>query len=177
MGEVVDAAARPVAQLWAPPVEHRAVAAARAMGLRDLKRPRKLVGLEIVSEVVHLDDNSTFCPRRGWVVMEEHLKGGPCKWMTHPELNYGPGISGSTPYILSGPQVGGQGKVLQHPELNYGPGISGELRVTHDSHQGTQIEAGEKKAPEKKRIPGQGDVVSVEERTLDGWQRRKDRVR
>ena len=61
MGEVVDAAARPVAQLWAPPVEHRAVAAARAMGLRDLKRPRKLVGLEIVSEVVHLDDNSTFC--------------------------------------------------------------------------------------------------------------------
>lgn len=61
MGEVVDAAARPVAQLWAPPVENRAVAAARAMGLRDLKRPRKLVGLEIVSEVVHLEDNSTFC--------------------------------------------------------------------------------------------------------------------
>ncbi|CAK8994707.1 D-3-phosphoglycerate dehydrogenase (PGDH) [Durusdinium trenchii] len=60
MQEVVDSAARPVAQLWAPPPEHRGVAAARAMGLRDLKRPRKLVGLEIVSEVIDLEDNSTF---------------------------------------------------------------------------------------------------------------------
>jgi len=61
MGEVVDAAARPVAQLWAPPADSRGVHAARALGLRDLKRPRKLVGLEIVSEVIHVEDNSTCC--------------------------------------------------------------------------------------------------------------------
>ncbi|CAJ1328356.1 unnamed protein product [Effrenium voratum] len=61
MGEVVDSAARPVAQLWAPAPENRGVSAARAMGLRDLKRPRKLIGLEVVSEVIHVEDNSTVC--------------------------------------------------------------------------------------------------------------------
>lgn len=59
------------------------------------------------------------------------MRGGPAKFVTHPELNYGPGISGSTPFILSGGHGGGQGKVLQHPEMNYGPGVSGELKVTH----------------------------------------------
>eukprot|EP00435_Cladocopium_sp_Y103_P041069 s11_g11.t1 len=165
MGEVVDAAARPVAQLWAPPPENRGVAAARAMGLRDLKRPRKLVGLEIVSEVVHLEDNSTFCV----MLLTEGMCHEPTEFL---------GISGSTPYILAGPQSGGQGKVLQHPEMNYGPGVSGELRVTHDFGTEKSLQDGEQKAaPEKKRIPGRGDVVSVEERTLDGWQRRKDRIR
>lgn len=61
--------------------------------------------------------------------------------------------------------------------MNYGPGVSGELRVTHDSGAEKSLQDAEKKAPEKKRIPGRGDVVSVEERTLDGWQRRKDRIR
>eukprot|EP00931_Biecheleriopsis_adriatica_P026198 TRINITY_DN15958_c0_g1_i3.p1 TRINITY_DN15958_c0_g1~~TRINITY_DN15958_c0_g1_i3.p1 ORF type:complete len:931 (-),score=188.07 TRINITY_DN15958_c0_g1_i3:307-3099(-) len=61
LGEVIDAAARPTAALWMPPTGSRAVSVGRAMGLRDLKQPRMLVGLETACEIIHFEPGSTCC--------------------------------------------------------------------------------------------------------------------
>ncbi|CAE7946648.1 unnamed protein product [Symbiodinium sp. KB8] len=56
LAELADAAARPsTPPLWIPSGD-RSVRVTRSLGFRDLKRPRPLVGLELSSEVVRLDD-------------------------------------------------------------------------------------------------------------------------
>ncbi|CAE7591451.1 unnamed protein product [Symbiodinium necroappetens] len=107
-----------------------------------------------------------------------HFRGGDCTMVTHPELNYGPGISGMTPWRLGGTPGGGKGTVLQHPEMSYGPGVSGALYIDHSGGHGHQaLEGEQKKEPATKRVPGRGDVCTVEQRITDGWQRRQDRAR
>lgn len=59
--EAIEAAGRPSTPLWMPPPEARGVVVSSALGLRDLKRPRRLVGLEIASEVLRIDPGSTLC--------------------------------------------------------------------------------------------------------------------
>eukprot|EP00930_Biecheleria_cincta_P056376 TRINITY_DN42511_c0_g1_i1.p1 TRINITY_DN42511_c0_g1~~TRINITY_DN42511_c0_g1_i1.p1 ORF type:complete len:936 (-),score=162.22 TRINITY_DN42511_c0_g1_i1:359-3166(-) len=59
--EVIDAAARPTTTIWTPPIGSRGVDVARAMGLRHLKQPRKLVGVEFVSELIRLKPGTTSC--------------------------------------------------------------------------------------------------------------------
>lgn len=56
LAELADAAARAsTPPLWIPSGD-RSVRVTRALGFRDLKRPRPLVGLELSSEIVRLDD-------------------------------------------------------------------------------------------------------------------------
>eukprot|EP00435_Cladocopium_sp_Y103_P029242 s1913_g7.t1 len=59
--EAMDAAGRPVTPVWVPPPEARGVEVPSALGLRDLKRPRRLVGLEIASEVLRIEPGSSLC--------------------------------------------------------------------------------------------------------------------
>lgn len=60
LAELADAAARAVAAAPWVPSGDRSVGVTRAMGFRDLKRQRPLVGLELSSEVVHLEDGLHF---------------------------------------------------------------------------------------------------------------------
>eukprot|EP00440_Ansanella_granifera_P033305 gb/GFBE01036135.1/.p1 GENE.gb/GFBE01036135.1/~~gb/GFBE01036135.1/.p1 ORF type:complete len:121 (+),score=17.64 gb/GFBE01036135.1/:1-363(+) len=117
-------------------------------------------------------------------ISHEHFRGGTCKIVTHPELQYGPGISGGVPWQLAG-HAQAKGTTMQHHELQYGPGVSGSLEVDHHfgggggpPAGGSQVATtGEAKEKPKKRVPGRGEVVKVEERILDGWQKRRDRIR
>ncbi|CAE7720481.1 ESS1 [Symbiodinium pilosum] len=59
--EIIDAAARPVTPLWTPPTNARGVEVPSALGLRDLKRPRRLVGLEFSAEVFRIEPGSSCC--------------------------------------------------------------------------------------------------------------------
>eukprot|EP00439_Symbiodinium_sp_Y106_P086652 s2_g34.t3 len=59
--EVMDAAARPATPLWTPPPSSRGVEVASALGLRDLKRPRRLVGLEFSAEIFRIEPGSSCC--------------------------------------------------------------------------------------------------------------------
>jgi len=59
LSEVADAAARPAAPvIWTPPPGSRAASVTRAMGFRDLKRPRQLMGNEATLEVAQLEAGS-----------------------------------------------------------------------------------------------------------------------
>lgn len=62
LAELADAAGRAAAPAAAPwiPSGDRSVGVTRAMGFRDLKRQRALVGLELSSEVIHLEDGTHF---------------------------------------------------------------------------------------------------------------------
>jgi len=56
LSEVADAVARPAAPvIWTPPPGSRAASVTRAMGFRDLKRPRHLMGNEATLEVARLE--------------------------------------------------------------------------------------------------------------------------
>jgi len=57
----MDAAARPATPLWTPPPSSRGVEVASALGLRDLKRPRRLVGLEFSAEIFRIEPGSSCC--------------------------------------------------------------------------------------------------------------------
>ncbi|CAE6944632.1 ESS1 [Symbiodinium sp. CCMP2592] len=59
--EVMDAAARPATPLWTPPPSSRGVEVSSALGLRDLKRPRRLVGLEFSAEIFRIEPGSSCC--------------------------------------------------------------------------------------------------------------------
>ncbi|CAJ1343467.1 unnamed protein product [Effrenium voratum] len=59
--EAIDAAARPATSIWTPPAGARGVEVSAAMGLRDLKRPRRLVGLEFAGEVFRIEPGNTLC--------------------------------------------------------------------------------------------------------------------
>lgn len=59
--EAMDTAGRPVTPVWVPPPEARGVEIPAALGLRDCKRPRRLVGLEIASEVLRIEPGSSLC--------------------------------------------------------------------------------------------------------------------
>eukprot|EP00913_Durusdinium_trenchii_P013054 g12254.t1 len=62
LAELADTVQRPQAAVWVPTAAERSVGVARALGFRDLKRPRPLVGLELSSEVMHLEDSSSGWP-------------------------------------------------------------------------------------------------------------------
>eukprot|EP00931_Biecheleriopsis_adriatica_P089334 TRINITY_DN63489_c0_g1_i1.p1 TRINITY_DN63489_c0_g1~~TRINITY_DN63489_c0_g1_i1.p1 ORF type:complete len:115 (+),score=11.07 TRINITY_DN63489_c0_g1_i1:97-441(+) len=105
---------------------------------------------------------------------------GPFKTMLHPEMNYGYGISGDIPYNFTGASGAGQGKTVHHPEMNYGPGVSGYLNSEQALHTRSQQDptSEKKEKPQvSKRVPGRGQVVTVDERVIDGWQRRRERTR
>ncbi|CAE7208432.1 ESS1 [Symbiodinium pilosum] len=60
LAELADAAARPpTTSLWIPSGD-RSVSVSRALGFRDLKRQRPLVGLELSAEIVRLKDGPQF---------------------------------------------------------------------------------------------------------------------
>ncbi|CAK9022224.1 unnamed protein product [Durusdinium trenchii] len=59
--EAIDAAGRPSTPIWTPPAESRGVEVSAAMGLRDLKRPRRLIGMEMACDVFRIDPGNTLC--------------------------------------------------------------------------------------------------------------------
>mmetsp|Transcript_91671 Transcript_91671/g.163159 ORF Transcript_91671/g.163159 Transcript_91671/m.163159 type:complete len:111 (+) Transcript_91671:76-408(+) len=110
--------------------------------------------------------------------MDGHHIGshGRMQLVQHPELQYGHGVSGQINFDLKDHAAVGRGATVQHHELQYGAGISGCMAVDHTPSAGHAQDVS-KAAPVTKRVPGRGQVVSVDERITNGWQRRRDRTR